>query len=93
MSPRKKATSTQDKLEKSLKKAATKTKKPAKEESGVVVKSYKPKPKTGLGRNAEADEEWLKVLEKRYADLKENKAQTAILTMVQFSFLLEMARE
>ena len=91
MSPRKKATSTQDKLEKSLKKATTKPKK--EKVSGVKAEIYKPKTKRGLGRNAEADEEWLGVMEKKYAALKESKAQTATLTMVQFGFLLEMARE
>ena len=91
MSPRKKATSTQEKLEKALKKA---TKEPKQEKvSGVKKEIYKPKTKRGLGRNAEADEEWLGVMEKKYADLKESKAQTATLTMVQFGFLLELARE
>ena len=43
--------------------------------------------------NAEADEDWLVTMEKKDADLKESKAQTATLTMVQFGFLLELARE
>ena len=55
MSPRKKATSTQERLEKALKKA---TKEPKKEKaSGVKKEVYKTKAKRGLGRNAEADDE------------------------------------
>ena len=96
MSPRKKKESalrsyTQEKLDKSLKEAATKPKK--KKVSGVKKEVYKPKTKRGFGRNAEADEDWLVTMEKKYADLKNSKAQTATLTMVQFGFLLELARE
>ena len=86
MSPRKKAGSTQDKLEKSLKKATTKKEK----EADVIVKEYKAQKAT---RNKEADEEWLQGMEKKYAELKGRKAQTTILTMMQFGFLLELARE
>ena len=86
MSPRKKAGSTQDKLEKSLNKATTKKEK----ETGVIVKKYKGQKAT---RNKEADEEWLQSMEKKYAELQERKAQTTILTTMQFGFLLEMARE
>ena len=96
MSPRKKKESalrsyTQEKLDKSLKEADTTPKK--KKVSGVKKEIYKPKTKRGLGRNAEADEDWLVTMEKKYADLKNSKAQTATLTMVQFGFLLELARE
>ena len=63
MSPRKKATSTQDKLEKALKKA---TKEPEKKKvAGVKKEVYKPKTKRGLGRNAEADEHQLQAIEKK----------------------------
>lgn len=91
MSPRKKATSTQDKLEKSLKKAATKSKK--EKVSGVKKEVYKPRAKPGLGRDPESDEEWLSKLEETYNKLKDRKAHTALITMSQFHFLLEMARE
>ena len=91
MSPRKKATSTQDKLEKSLKKAATKTKK--EKVSGVKAEVYKPRAKPGLGRNPESDEEWLQNIEKKYNQLKERKSSTALILMSEFAFLLEMARE
>ena len=101
MSPRKKKESalrsyTQEKLDKSLKEAATKPKTKSKKEkvSDVKAEIYKPRTKSSsIGRNAEDDEEWLGVMEKKYADLKKSKAQTVTLTMVQFGFLLEMARE
>ena len=91
MSPRKKATSTQDKLEKSQKEAATKPKK--EKVSGVKKEIYKPRAKPGLGRNTEADEEWLQNIEKKYNQLKERKSSTALILMSEFAFLLEMARE
>ena len=91
MSPRKKATSTQDKLEKSLKEAATKPKK--EKVSGVKKEIYKPKVRSGLGRNKESDEELLQKLEKKYKKLRENKSATALLTMSELDFLLELARE
>ena len=91
MSPRKKATSTQEKLEKALKKA---TKEPKKEKvSGVKKEIYKPRAKPGLGRNPESDEEWLQNIEKKYNQLKERKSSTALILMSEFAFLLEMARE
>ncbi len=91
MSPRKKATSTQDKMEQSLKKAANK---PQKEKvSGVKAEVYKPRAKPGLGRNPESDEEWLQNIEKKYNQLKERKSSTALILMSEFAFLLEMARE
>ena len=73
---------TQEKLDKSLKEAATK-------------KSSKPKikVKAGLGRNPESDEELLQKLEGKYKKLRENKAATALITMSEFDFLLELARE
>jgi len=87
MSPTKKKASalrsyTQEKLDKSLKEAATK-------------KSSKPKikVKAGLGRNPESDEELLQKLEGKYKKLRENKAATALITMSEFDFLLELARE
>jgi len=88
MKAKKKAGSTQDKLEKSLKKATTKKQK--QKESDVIVKEYKA-PK--ISRTKEEDDEWLQSMEKKYMDLKKRKAQTTILTMAQFGFLLEMARE
>jgi len=88
MKAKRKAGSTQDKLEKSLKKATTKKQK--QKESDVIVKEYKA-PK--ISRTKEEDDEWLQSMEKKYADLKKRKAQTTILTMAQFGFLLEMARE
>lgn len=88
MKAKRKAGSTQDKLEKSLKKATTKKQK--QKESDVIVKEYKA-PK--ISRTKEEDDEWLQSMEKNYADLKKRKAQTTILTMAQFGFLLEMARE
>ena len=91
MSPRKKATSTQDKLEKSLKEAATNPKK--EKVSGVKKEIYKPRAKPGLGRNPESDEEWLQNIEKKYNQLKERKSSTALILMSEFAFLLEMARE
>ena len=91
MSPRKKATSTQDKLEKSLKEAATKPKK--EKVSGVKKEIYKSKVRPGLGRNKESDEELIQKLEKKYKKLRENKAATALLTMSELDFLLELARE
>ena len=96
MSPRKKKSTsvrsfTQESLDKSLKEAATK------KESNVKKKKKerpsKVKVKDGLGRNPEADEDCLQSLEERYTKLKDRDAQTALLTMGQFSFLLEMARE
>lgn len=96
MSPRKKKSTsvrsfTQESLDKSLKEAATK------KESNVKKKKKESLPKIkvkgGLGRNPEADEECLQSLEERYTKLQDRKAQTALLTMDQFSFLLEMARE
>jgi len=90
MKAKKKAGSTQDKLEKSLKKAATKKQKQKQKESDVIVKEYKA-PK--ISRTKEEDDEWLQSMEKKYMDLKKRKAQTTILTMAQFGFLLEMARE
>ena len=86
MSPRKKAGSTQDKLEKSLNKATTKKEK----ETGVIVKKYKGQKAT---RNKEADEEWLQSMEKKYNQLKDRKASTALILMSEFAFLLELARE
>ena len=88
MKAKRKAGSTQDKLEKSLKKATTKKQK--QKESDVIVKEYKA-PK--ISRTKEEDDEWLQSMEKKYMDLKKRKAQTTILTMAQFGFLLEMARE
>ena len=88
MKAKRKAGSTQDKLEKSLKKATTKKQK--QKESDVIVKEYKA-PK--ISRTKEEDDEWLQSMEKKHADLKKRKAQTTILTMAQFGFLLEMARE
>lgn len=96
MSPRKKKSTsvrsfTQESLDKSLKEAATK------KESNVKKKKKENPPKikvkAGLGRNPEADEDCLQSLEERYTKLKDRDAQTALLTMGQFSFLLEMARE
>ena len=89
MSPRKKKESalrsrTQDKLDKSLKEAA-------------ICKKSKPKPqpkeKSGLGRNPESDEHLLQNLESKYKRLKEDKKLTALLTISEFDFLLELARE
>ena len=91
MRPRKKATSTQDKLEKSLKEAATKPKK--EKVSGVKAEVYKPRAKPGLGRNPESDEEWLQNIEKKYNQLKERKSSTALILMSEFAFLLDLARE
>jgi len=100
MSPRKKKESalrsyTQEKLDKSLKEAATKSKTKSKKEkvSGVKKEVYKPRTKSGLGRDPESDEEWLSKLEETYNKLKDRKAHTALITMSQFNFLLEMARE
>ena len=91
MSPRKKKESalrsrTQEKLDKSLKEAAT-------------GKKSKPKPKTqpkvksGLGRNPESDEHLLQSLESKRKKLKEKKAYTALITINELDFLLELARE
>ena len=96
MSPRKKKESalrsyTQESLDKSLKEAATTPKK--KKVSGVKKEVYKPRTKSGLGRDPESDEEWLSKLEETYNKLKDRKAHTALITMSQFNFLLEMARE
>jgi len=89
MSPRKKKESalrsrTQEKLDKSLKEAAT-------------GKKSKPKPqpkvKSGLGRNPESDEHLLQSLESKRKKLKEKKAYTALITINELDFLLELARE
>ena len=88
MSPRKKATSTQDKLEESLKKATTKKEKKIKEEAPPKIKI-----KAGLGRDPESDNEYLDRLEESYTRLKKRKSHTALITMSQFSFLLELARK
>jgi hypothetical protein len=94
MSPRKKKASalrsyTQESLDKSLKEAATK------KESKVKKKDSLPKikVKAGLGRDPASDEEWLSNLEETYKKLRDRKAHTALITMSQFNFLLEMARE
>ena len=94
MSPRKKKTSalrsyTQESLDKSLKEAATK------KESKVKKKEAPPKikVKAGLGRDPESDEEWLQNIEKKYSQLKDRKASTALILMSEFAFLLELARE
>ena len=89
MSPRKKKESalrsrTQEKLDKSLKEAA-------------IGKKSKPKPqpkeKSGLGRNPESDEHLLQSLESKRKKLKEKKAYTALITINELDFLLELARE
>ena len=89
MSPRKKKESalrsrTQEKLDKSLKDAATGQKSKPKPQ---------PKVKSGLGRNPESDEHLLQNLESKYKRLKKDKKLTALLTISEFDFLLELARE
>ena len=96
MSPRKKKSTalrsyTQEKLDKSLEEAASKKETAVKKKK--KERPSKVKVKDGLGRNPEADEDCLQSLEERYTKLKDRDAQTALLTMGQFSFLLEMARE
>jgi hypothetical protein len=96
MSPRKKKESalrsyTQESLDKSLKEAATK--KESKVKKKKKTKTPKIKVKAGLGRDPESDEEWLGNLEETYKKLRDRKAHTALITMSQFNFLLEMARE
>lgn len=87
MSPRKKATSTQDKLEESLKKATTKKQKQKKSEE--TVKEYKA---PNFSHTKEEDDEWLEKLETKYKGVWNSNAQTITLTLPQFGFLLEMAR-
>ena len=89
MSPRKKKESalrsrTQEKLDKSLKEAATGKKSKPKTQ---------PKVKSGLGRNPESDEHLLQSLESKRKKLKEKKAYTALITINELDFLLELARE
>jgi len=96
MTPRKKKESalrsyTQEKLDKSLEEATSKKEPPVKKKK--KESPPKIKVKDGLGRNPEADEDCLQSLEERYTKLQDRKAQTVLLTMGQFSFLLEMARE
>jgi len=93
MSPRKKKESalrsrTQDKLDKSLKEAAT-----GKKSKPKPKPKPQPKVKSGLGRNPESDEHLLQSLESKRKRLKEKKAYTALLTISEFDFLLELARE
>ena len=89
MSPRKKKTpsvDTQKNFDKSQKVIATK-------------RTTKPKPKPmvterkGLGRNPESDEHLLQSLENKRKKLKEKKAYTALITINELDFLLELARE
>ena len=91
MSPRKKKESalrsrTQEKLDKSLKEAATGKKSKPKPQP-------QPKVKSGLGRNPESDEHLLQSLESKRKKLKEKKAYTALITIDELDFLLELARE
>ena len=91
MSPRKKKESalrsrTQEKLDKSLKEAATGKKSKPKPKP-------QPKVKSGLGRNPESDEHLLQSLESKRKKLKEKKAYTALITINELDFLLELARE
>ena len=91
MSPRKKKESalrsrTQEKLDKSLKEAATGKKSKPKPQP-------QPKVKSGLGRNPESDEHLLQSLENKRKKLKEKKAYTALITINELDFLLELARE
>tara|TARA_B100000941_G_C28305010_1_gene448482 strand:+ start:250 stop:525 length:276 start_codon:yes stop_codon:yes gene_type:complete len=91
MSPRKKKESalrsrTQEKLDKSLKEAATGKKSKPKPQP-------QPKVKSGLGRNPESDEHLLQSLESKRKKLKEKKAYTALITINELDFLLELARE
>ena len=93
MSPRKKKTpsvDTQKNFDKSKKVIANK----------ITTKSKpKPKPKPmvterkGLGRNPESDEHLLQSLENKRKKLKEKKAYTALITINELDFLLELARE
>ena len=93
MSPRKKKTpsvDTQKNFDKSKKVIATKRNTKSKP---------KPKPKPmvterkGLGRNPESDEHLLQSLENKRKKLKEKKAYTALITINELDFLLELARE
>ena len=91
MSPRKKKESalrsrTQEKLDKSLREAATGKKSKPKPQP-------QPKVKSGLGRNPESDEHLLQSLESKRKKLKEKKAYTALITINELDFLLELARE
>ena len=91
MSPRKKKESalrsrTQEKLDKSLQEAATCNKSKPKPQP-------QPKVKSGLGRNPESDEHLLQSLESKRKKLKEKKAYTALITINELDFLLELARE
>ena len=95
MSPRKKKTpsvDTQKNFDKSKKVIATKRTTKSKSKS-------KPKPKPmvterkGLGRNPESDEHLLQSLENKRKKLKEKKAYTALITINELDFLLELARE
>ena len=91
MSPRKKKESalrsrTQEKLDKSLKEAATGKKSKPKPKP-------QPKVKSGLGRKPESDEHLLQSLESKRKKLKEKKAYTALITINELDFLLELARE
>ena len=47
----------------------------------------------GLGRNPESDEHLLQSLENKRKKLKEKKAYTALITINELDFLLELARE
>ena len=49
--------------------------------------------KSGLGRNPESDEHPLQSLESKRKKLKEKKAYTALITINELDFLLELARE
>ena len=93
MSPRKKKTpavDTQKNFDKSKKVIANKR---------TTKSKPKPKPKPmvterkGLGRNLESDEHLLQSLENKRKKLKEKKAYTALITINELDFLLELARE
>ena len=91
MSPRKKKTpsvDTQKNFDKSKKVIATKR---------TTKSKAKPKPmvteRKGLGRNPESDEHLLQSLENKRKKLKEKKAYTALITINELDFLLELARE
>ena len=93
MSPRKKKTpsvDTQKNFDKSKKVIATKR---------TTKSKPKPKPKPmvterkGLGRNPESDEHLLQSVENKRKKLKEKKAYTALITINELDFLLELARE
>ena len=93
MSPRKKKTpsvDTQKNFDKSKKVIATKrtTKSKPKPNPKPMVTERK-----GLGRNPESDEHLLKSLENKRKKLKEKKAYTALITINELDFLLELARE